>query len=55
MYQLMDSDHRAAFLYSITAIVILNFWVINLFVAVVVNTFQSIRADTKKSAFGADL
>ncbi len=55
MYSLMDSDYRFSFLYSICAIIILNFWVINLLVAVVVNTFQSIRAETKKSAFGGEL
>jgi hypothetical protein len=55
MYALMDSDYYGAFLYSICALLVLNFWLLNLLVAVVVNTFQSIRAATKKSAFGADL
>jgi voltage-dependent calcium channel len=55
MYSLMDSDYRFSFLYSICALIVLNFWVINLLVAVVVNTFQSIRAETKKSAFGGEL
>ncbi|OBZ73074.1 Calcium-channel protein cch1 [Grifola frondosa] len=37
----------------IVCIVVLNFWLINLFVAVITNTFSAIRSDTKKSAFGA--
>lgn len=54
MYMAMDSDFFSSSLYFIVAVVVLNFWLINLLVAVVVNTFQSIRIETKKSAFGAD-
>ncbi|ORY24315.1 high-affinity cell membrane calcium channel [Naematelia encephala] len=54
MYMAMDSDFFSSSLYFIVAVIVLNFWLINLLVAVVVNTFKSIRADTKKSAFGAD-
>lgn len=50
----MDSDFFSSCLYWISAVIVLNFWLINLVVAVVVNTFKHIRSDTKKSAFGAD-
>lgn len=32
----------------------MNFWLINLFVAVITNTFKAIRAETKSSAFGSE-
>lgn len=54
MYSTMDAEFFASSLFFIVAIVVLNFWLMNLLVAVVVNTFQDIRADTKRSAFGAD-
>ena len=49
-------DHKEYFvscLFFIMAIIVLNFWLINLFVAVITNTFAAIRSETKKSAFGA--
>jgi hypothetical protein len=54
MYQAMDSDFFSSSLYWLVGVIVVNFWLINLVVAVVVNTFKDIRADTKKSAFGAD-
>lgn len=54
MYWIMDAEFFASSLFFIAAIIVLNFWLMNLLVAVVVNTFQDIRADTKRSAFGAD-
>ena len=54
MYQAMDSEFFSSCLFFIVAVIVINFWLLNLVVAVVVNVFQSIRADTKKSAFGAD-
>ncbi|KAG9016762.1 calcium channel protein [Tulasnella sp. 427] len=53
MYQMMDSDFYAASIFFIVCIIVVNFWLINLFVAVITNTFSSIRVETKKSAFGA--
>ncbi|KZT03083.1 uncharacterized protein LAESUDRAFT_660488 [Laetiporus sulphureus 93-53] len=53
MYNMMDAEFFVSCLFFIVCIVILNFWLINLFVAVITNTFAAIRADTKKSAFGA--
>ncbi|OCH86932.1 hypothetical protein OBBRIDRAFT_890152 [Obba rivulosa] len=53
MYQMMDSEFFVSCFFFIGCIVVLNFWLINLFVAVITNTFSAIRKDTKKSAFGA--
>lgn len=54
MYMAMDSDYFSSSLFFLAAVIVINFWLINLLVAVVVNTFKDIRAETKKSAFGAD-
>jgi hypothetical protein len=54
MYRAMDSDFFSSAFFFLVAVVVLNFWLINLLVAVVVNTFGDIRAETKKSAFGAE-
>lgn len=54
MYTTMDSDFFSSSLYFLVGVVVINFWLINLVIAVVVNTFKDIRANTKRSAFGAD-
>jgi voltage-dependent calcium channel len=53
MYSMIDSEFFISCLFFIACIIVLNFWLINLFVAVITNTFHAIRDDTKKSAFGA--
>jgi voltage-dependent calcium channel len=53
MYQAIDAENFFSFAFFIVAILVLNFWLINLFVAVITNTFSAIRGDTNKSAFGA--
>ncbi|KAG8724518.1 calcium channel protein, partial [Ceratobasidium sp. 395] len=53
MYQMMDTDFYISFAFFIVCVVVLNFWLINLFVAVITNMFGIIRVETKKSAFGA--
>lgn len=53
MYDMIDSEFFVSCFFFIILIVVLNFWLINLFVAVITNTFSAIRSDTKKSAFGA--
>ncbi|KAI0073340.1 hypothetical protein K474DRAFT_1666711 [Panus rudis PR-1116 ss-1] len=53
MYQMMDSEFYVSSLFFIVCIIVLNFWLINLFVAVITNTFSAIRKDTQRSAFGA--
>ena len=53
MYSMIDAEFFVSCFYFIIAIIVLNFWLINLFVAVITNTFGAIRSATKKSAFGA--
>lgn len=53
MYDMMDSEFFISCFFFIVCIIVLNFWLINLFVAVITNTFTAIRKDTNKSAFGA--
>ena len=50
---MMDSEIYISALFFIVCIIVLNFWLINLFVAVITNTFSAIRKDTQRSAFGA--
>lgn len=53
MYSMIDSEFFVSCFFFIVCIVVLNFWLINLFVAVITNTFSAIREETQKSAFGA--
>ncbi|KAJ7243891.1 Ion transport protein-domain-containing protein [Mycena haematopus] len=53
MYSIIDAEYFIISIFFILCVVVLNFWLINLFVAVITNTFSAIRAETKKSAFGA--
>ncbi|KAJ7058571.1 Ion transport protein-domain-containing protein [Mycena amicta] len=54
MYSIIDSEYFVSSVFFILCLIILNFWLINLFVAVITNTFSAIRSETKKSAFGAN-
>lgn len=54
MYNSMESDYFGSCIYFIVGVIVINLWMINLVVAVVVNTFKDIRASTKRSAFGAE-
>ncbi|KAF5341523.1 hypothetical protein D9758_012561 [Tetrapyrgos nigripes] len=53
MYSMIDAEFFISSLFFIICVIVLNFWLINLFVAVITNTFSAIRSETKKSAFGA--
>ncbi|KAJ7186710.1 Ion transport protein-domain-containing protein, partial [Mycena filopes] len=53
MYGIIDAEYFVSSIFFILCVVVLNFWLINLFVAVITNTFAAIRAETKESAFGA--
>lgn len=53
MYAMINSEFFVSCFFFILCVVVLNFWLINLFVAVITNTFAAIRSETKKSAFGA--
>ena len=54
MYNMMDADYFVSCLFFIVCVIILNFWLINLFVGVITSTFSNIRAETNRSAFGAE-
>lgn len=54
MYQAVDAEYFVSALYWIFGVIIINFWLLNLVTAVVVNTLKGVRAATKRSAFGAD-
>ncbi|CAG8809622.1 31514_t:CDS:2, partial [Racocetra persica] len=51
LYRTMDTDYGWATLYYVLSILILNFWLLNLFVAVIVTVFEKIREETSHSAF----
>jgi hypothetical protein len=53
MYSMMDAEFFISCFFFIVCVIVLNFWLINLLVAVITNTFSAIRSQTKKSAFGA--
>ena len=53
MYLTIDSEYFLSCFFYIFCIIVLNLWLINLFVAVITNTFSAIRKETRKSAFGA--
>ena len=53
MYQIMESEYFVSSIFFISGILVLNFWLFNLLVAVITNTFSAIRSGTKRSAFGA--
>jgi len=53
MYNMIDAEFFVSCFFFIIAIIVLNFWLINLFVAVITHTFAAIRSATSKSAFGA--
>jgi hypothetical protein len=53
MYGMMDADFFVSCVFFIVCLIILNFWLINMFVAVITNTFSEIMVETKHSAFAS--
>ncbi|KPV76292.1 uncharacterized protein RHOBADRAFT_52318 [Rhodotorula graminis WP1] len=51
MYAMMQADLTVSALYFIVAVVILDYFLLNLLVAVITSTFGDIRSETKHSAF----
>lgn len=51
MYAIIDAEYFVSCLFFIVCLVLLNFWLMNIFVAVIINTFGNIREETKHSAF----
>ncbi|KAG8828461.1 calcium channel protein, partial [Serendipita sp. 399] len=54
MYSMMSSDFFISCIFFIICIILLNFWLLNLFVAVITQSFGATREETKRSAFGAE-
>ncbi|EFP81922.2 uncharacterized protein PGTG_08171 [Puccinia graminis f. sp. tritici CRL 75-36-700-3] len=51
MYSLMDAEYYASCAFFIVCLLVLNFWLLNILVAVITNTFAEIMDETKHSAF----
>ncbi|OAD72147.1 hypothetical protein PHYBLDRAFT_147120 [Phycomyces blakesleeanus NRRL 1555(-)] len=51
MYDMMDAEYYFACLYFIVLVIVMNFWLINLFVAVINEMFAKVREDSQHSAF----
>jgi uncharacterized membrane protein len=54
MYSMMAADFFISSIFFIACIIVLNFWLLNLFVAVITQSFGATREETKRSAFGAE-
>lgn len=54
MYSMMAADFFVSSIFFIVCIIVLNFWLLNLFVAVITQSFAATREETKRSAFGAE-
>lgn len=50
MFQLLDSDYYSSGIFTAVALVLLNFWLVSLLIAVVVGTYSVIRAEERHSA-----
>lgn len=51
MYSLMDAEYYASCAFFIVCLLVLNFWLLNILVAVITHTFAEIMDETKHSAF----
>ncbi|KAH9459057.1 hypothetical protein Pst134EA_019208 [Puccinia striiformis f. sp. tritici] len=51
MYSLIDAEYYASCAFFIVCLLVLNFWLLNILVAVITNTFAEIMDETKHSAF----
>lgn len=51
MYDMCDAEYLVASLYFIVIVITMNFWLINLFVAVINEMFAKVREDSNHSAF----
>jgi voltage-dependent calcium channel len=55
MYDMMSADYFVSCFFFIICIIVLNIWLLNLFVAVITTSFRSTRLETNRSAFGAEM
>lgn len=53
MYDMMDAEYFIVSLYFTIIVIIMNYWLINLFVAVINEMFAKVREDSQHSAFTA--
>lgn len=53
MYDMIDADYYTACIFFIFGIILLNFWLANLLVAVIMHSFASLSAQMEHSAFAA--
>ncbi|KAH9817542.1 Ion transport protein-domain-containing protein [Melampsora americana] len=53
MYSLMDAEYFLSSLFFVFCLLVLNFWLLNILVAVITNTFAEIMDETKCSAFAS--
>lgn len=53
MYSLMDAEYFLSCLFFVICLLVLNFWLLNILVAVITNTFAEIMDETKCSAFAS--
>lgn len=51
MYDMMDAEYFIASLYFVIIVMVMNFWLINLFIAVITEMFAKVREDSQHSAF----
>lgn len=51
MYDMMNAEYFVACLYFVVVVIVMNFWLINLFIAVITEMFAKVREDSKHSAF----
>ncbi|KAF9349763.1 calcium channel protein [Mortierella sp. AD094] len=55
MYKMMDAEYKWSSLYFVVVVVIMNFWILNLFIAVINEMFAKIRDDSENnSAFKSE-
>lgn len=53
MYSMMDAEYFASCFFFIVCLLLTNFWLFNILVAVLLNTFSDVVGETKHSAFAA--
>ncbi|KAI8991980.1 Ion transport protein-domain-containing protein [Mycotypha africana] len=51
MYDMMDAEYFVACLYFVVIVIVMNFWLVNLFIAVITEMFAKVREDSQHSAF----
>ena len=50
MYKIMDAEYSWSSIYFVLVVLIMNFWILNLFVAVINETFAKIRDDSSNNS-----